>query len=352
LNTTIFIPKTIKVGYQNRNDTYTKKLAYIIYYDQKNVLRKQKSWEGWRDKNIEPQEFVNEPTSGFVLNKKVGDYKSDWHHRKAYIRVYDSRNFEFEITVENLLYILENSSSIKGKGLEGQFIYGWSAKDIILIPCDSPDYKELMELNDLRHEKKKFDNKNMIIGATYKSNNNIELTYLGRYYQSNDDDKETMSYFFYNRESKYHKFDIVKSLSGYIIDVINENCIEDYANLMDELLTYSNYSIREQKYDEYKDYTLDEFKESLNKRNGFYSSKYYAEVNGKIKKYYYIDRYYGYWRYSSSNTEPKYNVYTLNKGYKDERIIDEKPVGHIFNQIKPKYLVTYDSNKNIIKEWK
>ena len=351
MNTTIFIPKTIKVGYQNRNDTYTKKLAYVIYYDQKNVLRKQKSWEGWRDKNIEPQEFVNEPTSGFVLNKKVGDYKSDWHHRKAYIRVYDPRNHEFEITVENLLYILENSSSIKGKGLEGEFIYGWSGKDIILIPCESPDYKELMELNDLRYEKKKFNIKNMILGATYKSNSNSELIYLGRYYQSNDDDKETKTYFFYDRDSKWNKIINIKSLSGNIIDIVDENCVDDYANLMDELLKSNYYSNREQKYDEYKDYTLDEFEKSLNKRNGFYSSKYYAEINGEIKKFYYIDRYYGHWRYSGY-TEPKYNVYTLNKGYKDKRIIDEKSVGHVFNQIKPKYLVTYDSNKNIIKEWK
>ena len=31
----IYIPEKIKVGYQNRNDTYTKKLAYVIYYDEK-----------------------------------------------------------------------------------------------------------------------------------------------------------------------------------------------------------------------------------------------------------------------------------------------------------------------------
>lgn len=31
----IYIPKKIKVGYQNRSDTYTKKLAYVIYYDEK-----------------------------------------------------------------------------------------------------------------------------------------------------------------------------------------------------------------------------------------------------------------------------------------------------------------------------
>ena len=44
----IYIPKKIKVGYQDRSDTYTGKLAYVIYYDEKNKLRKEKSWNGWR----------------------------------------------------------------------------------------------------------------------------------------------------------------------------------------------------------------------------------------------------------------------------------------------------------------
>ena len=30
----IFIPKKINVGFQNRKDTYTGKLAYVIYYDE------------------------------------------------------------------------------------------------------------------------------------------------------------------------------------------------------------------------------------------------------------------------------------------------------------------------------
>jgi hypothetical protein len=125
MKTTIFIPEKINVGFQNRSDTYTKKLAYIIYFDQKGVLRKETSWNGWRDKSIDNIIYDNIPTSGFVLNKKVGDYVSDWNHRQAYVRVYDPRDFEFEITIENLLYILENASSIKGKGLEGEFTYGW-----------------------------------------------------------------------------------------------------------------------------------------------------------------------------------------------------------------------------------
>ncbi len=51
----IFIPTKIKVGYQERKDTYTKKLAYVIYFDEKGKLRKEASWQSWRDKKIEPQ---------------------------------------------------------------------------------------------------------------------------------------------------------------------------------------------------------------------------------------------------------------------------------------------------------
>ena len=151
MKSNIFIPKTINVGYQNRSGTYTGKLAYVIYYDEKGKLRKEASWNSWRDEKIPNEEFDNVPTTGFVLNKKVGDYSSGWDHRQAYCRVYDPRNFEFEITIENLLYILENANSIKGKGLEGEFVYGWDGKDLVLMPVESPDYKQITEYNKIVH---------------------------------------------------------------------------------------------------------------------------------------------------------------------------------------------------------
>ena len=39
MKSNIFIPKAINVGYQNRSSTYTGKLAYVIYYDEKGKLR-------------------------------------------------------------------------------------------------------------------------------------------------------------------------------------------------------------------------------------------------------------------------------------------------------------------------
>lgn len=177
----IFIPKKLKVGFQNRNGTYTGKLAYVIYYDNTGKLRKETSWEGWRDKNIEPLEIDNEPTSGFVLNKKAGGYMTGWDMRQTYVRVYDPRDFEFEIDVPNLLYILENTSSIKGKGLEGEFVYGWDGKDLVLIPTDAPEYQEYMNRADKVYNQKALGAKDMKIGYTYYTADNVPYVYLGRY---------------------------------------------------------------------------------------------------------------------------------------------------------------------------
>ena len=74
----IYIPDKIKVGYCKRKDTYTGKLAYVIYYDERGKLRKETSWQNWRDKNISPDDFENVPTEGFVLNRKAGGVEEQW----------------------------------------------------------------------------------------------------------------------------------------------------------------------------------------------------------------------------------------------------------------------------------
>lgn len=181
MKSNIFVPKIINVGYQEREDTYTGKLAYVVYTDEKGVLRKQASWDGWRNHSIEPEEFDNVPTSGFVLNKKVGGEKSHWNFRHTYCRIYDPRGFEFEITIENLLYILENTNSIVGKGLEGEFVYGWDGKNLVLIPTCSPDYAEIEEYNALMFSEQVITGDDIEVGKTYRGKDNELYLYLGKY---------------------------------------------------------------------------------------------------------------------------------------------------------------------------
>lgn len=180
MNTKIFIPKKINVGFQNRSDTYTNKLAYIIYFDEKGKLRKEKSWQSWRDEDIPNEIYDNEPMEGFVLNKKVGGDRYGWNPRQTYTRVYDPRGFEFEITIPNLLWILENCNCIKGKGLEGEFVYGWDGKELVLVPTESPDYKEIQEKNKVIHNDTFVKVKDLIVGATYETLNGFQYVYMGK----------------------------------------------------------------------------------------------------------------------------------------------------------------------------
>ncbi len=133
-------------------------MAYVIYYDQFGKLRKEASWNSWRDDKIDPQDFDNEPTSGFVLNKKVGGYQYHYDMRQTYVRVYDQRGFEFEITIPNLQYT-----------------------DLLLIPSAAPEYEELTKFNEVLQENNFIKAKDLIIGATYQTKDNRQLIYMGRF---------------------------------------------------------------------------------------------------------------------------------------------------------------------------
>lgn len=255
----IFIPKKIKVGYNNREDTYSGKLAYITYIDEKGKLRKEKSWNSWRDKGLNEDNFENEPTSGFVLNKKAGGTSWGWNPRQTYSRVYDPRGFEFEITIPNLLYILENCNSIKGKGLEGEFVYGWSGKELLLIPVDAPDYKDHVAFSKgIYGDRIKV--KDMIPGATYKFSNGKVYVFLGRFdeYRNNRFLQGELGYkkafFFFDIKyldykdwwkgkeglNNFFGIKIYKSLPK-IVQCIDENSHHNYSKMMDWLARDSRY---------------------------------------------------------------------------------------------------------------
>lgn len=278
MNSTIFIPKTINVGYQNRKGTYTGKLAYVIYYDEKGTLRKERSWNSWRDQNIPNDEFENVPTEGFVLNKHVGGVENSygWNARKSYCRVYDPRGFEFEITIENLLYILENANCIKGKGLEGEFIYGWDGKDLVLMPVESPDYKQISEFNKIIHNNETIKAKDLIIGATYLTKDNENWIYMGKfeafYWEGTNQGKHF--WFWHNGIFEHYK-----SLpKNKFIKCIDNKCSKKYANIYNNLERNYEYSPYDSSKNEYKYFTFDEFKETSNtdywRRKNFISEYY------------------------------------------------------------------------------
>lgn len=363
MKSNIFIPKIINVGYQNRSGTYTGKLAYVIYYDEKGKLRKEASWNSWRDESIPNEEFENVPTSGFVLNKKVGDYSSGWDHRQAYCRVYDPRNFEVEITIENLLYILENANSIKGKGLDGEFIYGWDGKDLVLMPVESPDYKAISEYSNIMHNNEHIKAKDLIIGATYLTKDNEEWIYMGKFNAYDRWDNwscKGKNFWFYHNDGFVHYKSMPKNK---LIKCINDKCTEQYADIFYKLEGEYEYCPYDESKDSYFSFTLDEFKSTDRWGEKYFISTCHSEYRSsfmvkRVQDELYIvkelnDNSYSYHPYSYNYKEVT-NIFPtktimVKSNYYPYRDVEEKhmiPVTleEIFDTMKPMYLQKYLEN--------
>jgi hypothetical protein len=269
----LYIPKKCKVGFQKREDTYSKLLGYIIYHDGK-VWRKETSWEGWRHKEgqkwsewnseigereesiltgVEPIEFDNIPTEGFVLNKKAGGYSTGWNHRQTYCRCYDPRGWEFEITIPNLLYILQECNAYKGKGLEGEFVYSWDGKDLVLLPTSSLDYKECEVFTEL--QSKKIGKKDLVEGCTYLTSRVEKLVYLGQHNITEDtwynrtelEDNNsrcnfTKKYVFRNVDGGHTSFTFLTGLTK-IKEKVSDDVDPNFANYIDDLQKSEYYSL-------------------------------------------------------------------------------------------------------------
>lgn len=390
----IFIPKKINVGFQNRDDTYTGKLAYVIYYDKKGKLRKEKSWNSWRDQNIPNEEFDNVPISGFVLNKRAGGVEESygWNTRKTYCRVYDPRNFEFEITIENLLYILENANSIKGKGLEGDFVYGWSGKDLVLLPVESPDYKEITNYNNIVFNNESIKAKDLIIGATYLDKENKEYVYMGKYdyfsvgYQwiENGEYKTSKYYkdvpyghfkinckcindlnygkyywFAYKYDNNEWRFCQYKSISkNKFITCVNTKCFDDYANIYEQMIRNNSYSPIDENKDKYIPYTFDEFKMYAEKEEDRYGTGRYVKYNYRfysdsgVEYEIICDKNSNNWTvrrvYTTKDTEDYYNRFdfitkSMNHYYESKTIIPMS-IEELYERLKPCYREVYLKN--------
>ncbi len=189
---------------------------------------------------------------------------------------------------------MEHTSSIKGKGLEGEFVYGWDGTDLVLIPTCSPDYIQLAELNEKRFNNTAIEAKYLKIGATYLTKSNEKWVYMGRFdsyeqgylfdghwflghrQMKNYADKHNLSirvwhegryngfryytdnynmewgtagkeYFFCCKEhcnswGNPNGFIRCKSISGLLIDEISEEPVANYAELFEELEHYPGYS--------------------------------------------------------------------------------------------------------------
>jgi len=252
----IFIPKTCRVGFQHRKDTFTGMLAYVIYYDALGKIRKEKSWKGWchlpgckhrvwqDGKNeqvdgIEPQDFENVPTSGFVLNKGIRRF--NWSHfgsGRSMIRIYDPRGYEFEVTPENLIGLLMHTDCSR-REIQGELVYAWHGTELMLLPCNSEEYEAAKNFTQL--QAKKVGARELKEGLTYVTKSEEHLVYVGRHkwfaqggrYEDKPR-KGVKCHIFCDLEGK--KFRPIKSVPSTIAAVANDQPHDEISNWIDSYL--------------------------------------------------------------------------------------------------------------------
>jgi hypothetical protein len=241
----LFIPSKIKVGFQKREGTFTGKLAYIIYFDEKGVLRKEVSWEQWRDKNIESVEFDNTPRNGYLFNKGLRRDGYHWGSGRSVIRVYDPRDFEFEVSVDNLIGILMHSDVSKRDIVE-ECVFAWEGTELVLLPVNSEIYQESLKYTEKQSEK--ISAKELVKGYRYNRKKSDEiLTYIG-YYEWFDWNHDN----YYGEGGRTHKTSGKKKHVFYdgtnfvtpgiatFSSVVSEEIAEDYAALVEKFFGTDN----------------------------------------------------------------------------------------------------------------
>jgi hypothetical protein len=250
---TLYIPDTITIGFQPRGDTYTNKLGYVIYTDEKGKLRKEASWQSWRDHNIAPVTFNNTAQQGFTFNKGV-QRDGHWGSGRSVIRVYDQRDFEFEISIDNLIGILMHADVSK-RDITEPCVFAWSGTELILLPTNSVEYQESLQHTAKQHQK--FSARDLVVGYTYSiKKNNDKVVYLGRFDRYNietlrdpassqgyfvsigtqQSSKKTKKHAFYNL--KYKQIEIKEPMS-YISHVEVEDVHPQHAEMMDMYYQYA-----------------------------------------------------------------------------------------------------------------
>ena len=230
----LYIPSKVKVGFNTRSDTYTDKLGFVTYNRIDDTTHHGKNWHNWIDESIPILDFDNLPRDGFILNgnKGGGGSRYRWDEREPKIRVWDPNGFEIEIDIPNTLDILEICGSYPGKGLDGNFVYAFKDKRLVLLPIKSEEYKNSMEFTSLKHSS--VNKEDVKIGATYLTKEQKKVTYMGKHpyihmeYSTSDYIKIIDSHIFVNGDNNFILLDF-----KHLAKEIDSTVISNFAELTD-----------------------------------------------------------------------------------------------------------------------
>lgn len=337
MSSQLFIPTKLKVGYQNRADTFTGKLAYVIYYDEKGKLRKEKSWTGWCDSSIPSDEFDNKPTTGFVIHKGQQRF-ADWFGTgRTMIRIHHPDGFEFEITVNNLMNILMHSDVSK-RDIVQECVFAWGGTELVLLPTNSIEY-----LESVAHTKKQdlvVSTKSLVPGVMYsQKKSTTPLMYVGfyeyfdEYYKYNNGENthglscKGKKHVFYDPQSKYFSTPSTSTLASALSDDVSTDLPDIIEKFFASYHAYPANSI-----------VMSGTVQLQDMRQGLQNARTHYEKNGRIHTWDHYLRVFG------PMEDGLIGVVTLYYQIDNERVYDETTRQYVLSDIGPDALVLNPEN--------
>lgn len=135
-------------------------------------LKRQETVNGWRDKNISTRIIKNVPLTGFKIVDTVSRYSTS----NKFFRVLDPRGFELEISTENFLNVVKDSTIVKGLIVD-EMLWGGDGAKPYLTSVNSDAYKQSLV------KKPAEPNAKLEVGQYYSHKGaNIIYRYEGKFY--------------------------------------------------------------------------------------------------------------------------------------------------------------------------
>lgn len=176
----LYIPSEVTVGFKKLPDSFTGKKGFITYRElgnKQDKLFNQSNFDNFIDNSFETIQIKNKPLKGFVINKKI-THEHNYFGQYSTILIYHPDGFEFEISLSNLMTVMEYSD-IHSQEIQQKCILGWYRSYPVLMPINCPLYheakaqnSEILEVTDM--------NKDLVPGRTYYSKKEKNLVYIGR----------------------------------------------------------------------------------------------------------------------------------------------------------------------------
>lgn len=216
----ISIPNTVYVGFRVRDG----ELLGFLTPDgtDASAMKRRATVDKWRDSSIQPMTFTNDAIMGFKMVKSIQRY--GWNGGNVVVRILDPRGFEMEITVANLLAIMEENVIAQGE-IQTPCLWGRDGGKNYLIPTDSQIYRDAVAHTELKKQNvKKIPTNELKIGDTIRRTDGSLALYGGCHQgiDLNGVNYNSRSYHLYreiymNRPASY----VSRSVSSPAVEVVS-----------------------------------------------------------------------------------------------------------------------------------